>query len=394
MNSRRDGVIVAMTLREQIGQLFMVGFAGPTVTNEWASFIKEYRPGGIIFFRRNLESVEQIVQLTNDLQRLSAQSPLLISIDQEGGRVSRLPKEFTIFPPCEVLGQCNSRDLAYSAAATVAKELRAVGINMNMAPVLDVDSNPENPVIGDRAFGSVPELVGEMGMAMLSGLQDNRVVACGKHVPGHGDTATDSHKELPVVEATLQRLREVEFPPFQQAAKAGVASMMTAHVLYRALDSELPATLSPAIIQGLVRDEWRYDGLILTDDLEMHAIIDHYGVGEAAVRAVLAGCDILLICKDQEREVAAMQAVEAAVKEGRITQERLGQSLSRIARVKARYVLPYRPVTISDARLVVGCRSHRVLLDSVTRAHARVVQANPSSVARTQPAEASPVVHG
>lgn len=386
--------MVAMTLRDQIGQLFMVGFAGPTVTNECASFIKEHRPGGVIFFKRNLESVEQIVRLTNDLQRLSSPSPLLISIDQEGGRVSRLPKEFTIFPPCEVLGLCNSHDLAYSTAATVAKELRSVGINMNMAPVLDVDSNPDNPVIGDRAFGSAPELVGEMGMATLSGLQDNRVVACGKHVPGHGDTATDSHKELPVVEADLHRLREVEFPPFQQAAKAGVASMMTAHVLYKALDPELPATLSPTIIQGLLRDGWRYDGLVLTDDLEMHAIIDHYGIGEAAVRAFLAGCDMLLICKDHDREVAAIQAVEAAVKEGRITQARLEQSLGRIARVKSRYVLPYRPVTISDARLVVGCRSHRVLLDSVTRAHVRVVQAGPSSGARLQPAEESPVVHG
>jgi beta-N-acetylhexosaminidase len=383
-----------MTLREQIGQLFMLGFTGTSVTNEFASFVREYRPGGVIFFKRNLESVAQIVELTNSLQRLSPQCPLLISIDQEGGRVSRLPKDFTIFPPCELLGRCNSQDLAYSAAATVAKELRAVGINMNMAPVLDVNSNPDNPVIGDRAFGSVPELVAEMGWATVSALQDNRVVACGKHFPGHGDTTTDSHKELPVVDADRHRLREIEFPPFQQAIRSGVGSLMTAHVLYKALDPERPATLSPAIVQALLRDEWGYDGVVLTDDLEMHAIMDHFGVGEAAVQAFLAGCDILLICKDPERERLAIQAVEAAVQEGRISKTRLDQSLQRIARLKSRYLMPYRPVTISDARLVVGCRSHRTLLDSLTKAYARIRLASPELLGHVPPLHDSPVVHG
>jgi beta-N-acetylhexosaminidase len=383
-----------MTFREQIGQLFMVGFTGTSVSNEFASFVREYRPGGVILFKRNLETVAQILELTNSLQRLSPETPLLISIDQEGGRVSRLPKDFTIFPPCELLGLCNSQDLAYSAAATVAKELRAVGINMNMAPVLDVNSNPDNPVIGDRAFGSAPELVAELGWATISGLQDNRVVACGKHFPGHGDTATDSHKELPVVDAALHRLHEVEFPPFQHAIRAGVASLMTAHVLYKSLDAERPATLSPAVLQGLLREQWAYDGVVLTDDLEMHAIIDHFGIGEAAVQAFLAGCDILLICKDPERERLAAQAVEAAVKEGRISQARLDHSLRRIARLKSRYLVPYKPVTISDARLVVGCRSHRILVDSLMRAHARVRLASPTSVAKVRHMEESPVVHG
>ena len=281
-----------MTLREQIGQLFMIGFTGTTVTKDLASFLTASKPGGVIFFRRNLESVQQIVDLTNGLQKLSPAQPLLIAIDQEGGRVSRLPAEFTIFPPCGQLGQCNSSELAYSAAATIAKELRAVGINMNMAPVLDVNSNPDNPVIGDRAFGAAPELVGEMGSATIGGLQDNMVVACGKHFPGHGDTATDSHKELPVVDAGLQRLRDTEFPPFQQAIRYGVASLMTAHVLYRALDPEAPATLSSAVIQRLLREEFRYEGVVFTDDLEMHAIIDHDGIGEAAVRSFVAGCPV------------------------------------------------------------------------------------------------------
>ena len=153
-----------LTSREKIGQLFMVGFLGTSVTPDLASFIKEYKPGGVILFSRNLESVEQMVELTNDLQACSPHSPLLISIDQEGGRVSRLPKGFTIFPPCDLLGRCNSTELAYAAAATIAKELRAVGVNMNMAPVLDVNSNPDNPVIGDRAFGTTPDVVCELGV--------------------------------------------------------------------------------------------------------------------------------------------------------------------------------------------------------------------------------------
>lgn len=381
-----------MTLREQIGQLFMMGFTGTTVSHDLASFLTAYKPGGVIFFRRNLESVQQIVDLTNGLQKLSPASPLLIAIDQEGGRVSRLPAEFTIFPPCAQLGLCNSSELAYSAAATIAKELRAVGINMNMAPVLDVNSNPENPVIGDRAFGAEPDLVAEMGLATIGGLQDNMVVACGKHFPGHGDTATDSHKELPVVAAGIQRLRETEFPPFQQAIRQGVASLMTAHVLYRALDPDAPATLSPAVIQRLLREEFRYDGVVFTDDLEMHAIIDHDGIGEAAVRSFVAGCDVLLICKDQDRVMMAMQAMERAVLDGRITQERLEQSLTRVARLKTRYLVPYKPVTISDARLVVGCRSHKVLLDSWHKAYARLPSSKVSEDAQ-QAALDSPVTH-
>jgi beta-N-acetylhexosaminidase len=361
-----------LTSREKIGQLFMVGFLGTTVTSDLAAFLKDYKPGGVILFSRNLESIEQIVQLTNDLQHCSPKSPLLISIDQEGGRVSRLPKGFTIFPPCELIGQCYSGELAYAAAATIAKELKAVGINMNMAPVLDVNSNPDNPVIGDRAFGSTADTVIEMGLVTAAGLQDSKVVACGKHFPGHGDTNADSHKELPVVAAPRERLEAVEFPPFRRAAAAGIATMMTAHVLYKALDDQLPATLSREIITHLLREQMGYDGVVLTDDLEMHAIVDHYGPGEAAVRAVSAGCDMLLICKERDREIAAFEAVEKAVASGAITMSRLDQSVARIQRIKQRYLLPYRPAVISDAKLIAGCRTHQALLQSIRQANVRM----------------------
>ncbi len=363
-----------MMSREKIGQLFMIGFEGTTVTPDLAAFIREYKPGGVILFSRNLESLEQIVQLTNDLQACSPHVPLLIAIDQEGGRVSRLPKDFTIFPPCEVLGRCQSSELAYAAAATTAKELRAVGINMNMAPVLDVNSNAANPIIGDRAFGSTPDLVSELGLATIGGLQDYRVVSCGKHFPGHGDTIADSHKELPVVAAPRERLEAVELPPFRAAAPR-VGAMMTAHVLYPALDERYPATLSAAIIDGLLRTQIGYEGVVLTDDLEMHAIIDHYGMEEATVRAILAGCDMPLICRDRNRELAAITALDKAVADGTVSAERLEQSLARVAKLKARFLMPSRPVVISDAKLIVGCRSHRALLHSIEQARERLARA-------------------
>lgn len=361
---------------DQIGQLFMIGFDGTTVSAELASFIREYKPGGVILFSRNLESIAQIIELISDLQRCSPHSPLLISIDQEGGRVSRLPKGFTIFPPCEVLGRCRSSELTYAAAATTAKELKAVGINMNMSPVLDVNSNPANPVIGDRAFGATPDVVAELGLATVGGLQDNRVVACGKHFPGHGDTASDSHKELPIVAAARERLERIELPPFRHAIANGVATMMTAHVLYQALDGKRPATLSPTIIGRFLREELHYDGVVLTDDLEMHAIIDHYGIGDATVQAFQAGCDMLLICKDRDSVIAALNAVDKAVSNGDISSGRLTQSLARIRRLKERFLLPYRPVMISDARLVVGCRSHKALLRSIDKTRERFAKAD------------------
>jgi beta-N-acetylhexosaminidase len=345
-----------MTRREKIGQLFMLGFSGTSVSAELAGLLAEYRPGGVIVFARNLQSPEQI-----------AHSPLLIAIDQEGGRVSRLPKEFTIFPACALLGQCGSAELAYDVAAGTAKELRAVGINMNMAPVLDVDTNPRNPIIGDRAFSGNAEQVAEMGLATMAGLHDHKVLACGKHFPGHGDTSADSHKELPIVTASVERLREVELRPFRHAIDHGLATIMTAHVSYPHLDAHYPATLSSTILTKLLREELGFRGLIITDDLEMHAIIDHYGMGEAAVQAFTAGADMLLICKEYDRAVAAMEALYLAASDGVLSEVRIEASLRRIAQVKERFLFPYTPVDPQTAKQVVGSPAHQALLETVRR---------------------------
>ncbi len=358
---------MTLSLRERVGQLFMPGFAGTAVTAEVAELLAACRPGGLILFSRNLESVDQIVALTNELQRRSPHAPLLIAVDQEGGRVSRLPQGFTIFPACGLIGRCESTELAYAAASVTAAELRAVGINMNLAPVLDVQTNPANPVIGDRAFGSEPAIVCELGLATVFGLQNGRVVACGKHFPGHGDTAADSHRELPVVTASRERLEEVELRPFRYAIAHGLASVMTAHVVYPALDAKRPATLSPAILTGLLRTELHFDGLVLTDDLEMRAIVDHCSIGEAAVQALQAGADILLICQDRNRVATACQAVEDAVQDGLLPETRLEESLRRIARVKERFIQPYRPADLVAAQAIVGSRTHRALLEQIRR---------------------------
>jgi beta-N-acetylhexosaminidase len=331
----------------------------------------------MILFARNLEDPAQIIELTNGLRTRSPHTPLLIAIDQEGGRVSRLPKGFTIFPPCGVVGACRSEELAYAAAAVTAAELRAVGVNMNMAPVLDVHSNQDNPIIGDRAYGTEPDVVAELGVAAVRGFQGKGIVACGKHFPGHGDTSTDSHKELPVVKASAEVLFERELPPFRRAIAEGLASIMTAHVVYPALDAQRPATLSPAILTGLLREQLGFDGVIVTDDLEMRAIVDHHGIGDAAVQAFLAGADILLICKDHDRAVAAMEAVRKAVESGIISPDRLDTSVRRIMQLKRKFLRSHLPADPSVAQLVVGCRTHQVLLDTIRRAQERMPKAGP-----------------
>ena len=354
-----------MTLREKIGQLFMLGFSGTAVSEDLAAFTREYRPGGFILFRRNLETPEQIITLTNDLQKCAKGSPFLIAIDQEGGRVSRLPAGFTIFPACAAVGRTGSTTLAYEVAAATAAELKAVGINMNMAPVLDVNTNVRNPIIGDRAFSDKPAVVCALGLAAIAGLQDNKVAACGKHFPGHGDTTADSHLELPVVASSLERLQQFELRPFRHAVENGLTTIMTAHVSYPSIDAQFPATLSYIILTDLLRDQLTFKGVVVSDDLEMRAILDHYGIEDAAVQAFQAGVDLLLICKERDRQIAAMEAVYRAAKNGAIPESRIDESVRRIAQVKERFATPYLPADLQTARRIIGCPAHRAALEAI-----------------------------
>jgi beta-N-acetylhexosaminidase len=360
-----------MKLRQKIGQLLMAGFEGTRPSKAITRLIKEYQIGGVILFARNIESPTQLAHLTRSLQRLSPEAPLLVAVDQEGGRVSRLPPPFTQFPSARVIGECDSVPLTYSLAEAMAKELRAVGINMNMAPVLDVDTCPKNPIIGDRAFGKSPTLVSKLGLAVIAGLQDNHVIACGKHFPGHGDTTADSHKELPKVNHPLKRLLEIELRPFIHAAENRLASMMTAHVLYKQIDDKFPATLSKKIINRLLRNGIKFDGLVATDDLEMKAISDNYRIEEAALKAVQAGCDLLLVCKSEEAQQATLETLIRGAEKKSIGEARILSALNRILRVKESFLLPFQTIDPKDAKKMVGTDKHRQIVAEVEKRGAK-----------------------
>jgi beta-N-acetylhexosaminidase len=318
-----------------LGALLTVGIPGPTLDGETRDILAEIEPGGVILFRRNVgeSSVEQIAELVAELHRLP--SAPLVSIDHEGGRVMRFGAPFTHFPPAAAIGQHRDPRLAEQVGLAMARELRSVGIDLSYAPVLDVDSNPANPVIGNRSFASDPEVVTEMALALALGLQAGGVIPCGKHFPGHGDTAVDSHYDLPVVRRSRAQLEQVELRPFRAAIAAGLPMLLTAHVIYTALDSERPATLSPLIVDDLLRQQCGYDGVLGSDDLEMRAITGHRGIGVAAVAALQAGVDILLVCQTLSAALEVSRALRSAHADGRIDPEHISAAQRRVDALRA-----------------------------------------------------------
>ena len=363
-------VNVPSGIRRDIGQLLIGSFPGTTIPPELRSLAREFQLGGVTLFARNIEAPEQVAELSYDLQSLAADLPLWISVDQEGGRVARLKAPFTEWPPMAVLGRSGDVTLARRFAEALAAEMKAVGVTLDFAPVLDIHTNPKNPVIGDRALAEDAAAVGRLGAAIIDGLQGNGIAACGKHFPGHGDTSVDSHLDLPLVEHPPDRIRRVECVPFREAIRANVAFVMTAHILVPALDEEKPATLSPRIVQAILRDELQYAGVILSDDLEMKAIAKTYAVADAAVQAIAAGCDAVLICSgDVDAQVTALEALVHAVEEGRIPYKRLDDALTRLRRVKERFLA--QPVTVPaparTLRQVLGCDAHRRIAEEMAR---------------------------
>ncbi len=287
-----------MTSWWQPGQLLFVGFVGTKVPGELASLIRQGRVGGIILFSRNVESPGQLRALLESLHDVAPPgAPLMIAIDQEGGRVQRLRAPWTEWPPMRRLGDRDEPAQTRAFASALARELGDMKINLDFAPVVDVDTNPDNPVIGDRAFGREPGRVVRHAVPVIEALQEAGVAACAKHFPGHGDTDLDSHLQLPRLSHDLDRLREVELAPFAAAAAAGVASIMTAHVVFEAIDRRRPATISPDVM-ALLREELGYDGVVFSDDLEMKAVADHYRPEQLVEGALTAGVDALLVCSD------------------------------------------------------------------------------------------------
>lgn len=351
-----------MTLQEAIGQLFILGFEGSQPSSDLETFVRDLTPGGLILFGRNLGSPEEIATLTNSLQEVSP-TPLFFAIDQEGGKVARLQAPFTRWPSAETIGAVGSMELTTAIAASMGRELMAVGVNMNMAPVLDVLTNPANPVMAGRSYGSDPHMVAQHGIAFFRGLTAQGVIAVGKHFPGHGDTTVDSHVALPIVPHDLDRLSAAELVPFAAAISADIPALMTAHLLIPVLDQELPATLSRRILTDLLRERMGFHGLVISDDLLMQGIADSTSPGEAAVRFLEAGGDLMLICHDQAAQRQALRAVAEAVETGRLSEARIRVSCDRIARVKAQYLHRTPTASAEEIRTVVGCDAHRRLIE-------------------------------
>ena len=351
------------------GQRLMVGFQGHEASADVKKMIHDYGAGSVILFARNVASPEQVAELVRELQAEARDAgqelPLLVAVDQEGGRVARMRAPWTVWPPMRAVGRQGSEDVARKVGEALAAELHACGIRLDFAPIVDVDTNPKNPIIGDRSFGSDPDLVGRLGAAMIRGLQDSGMAACAKHFPGHGDTDVDSHLELPAIEHSRARLEEVELPPFRKAIEAGVASIMTAHVVVRELDDSVPATLSPRVIDGLLRRELKYDGVIVSDDLEMKAVAKHWAPGPSAVLAAQAGCDLLPVCATHDMQVGALEGLVKAVESGEIAWKAMDAACARIRRLKERFVLPWRDPDPKAARAAAGAEERVALARSI-----------------------------
>jgi beta-N-acetylhexosaminidase len=353
---------MASVLDRDIAGLFCVGFHGTSPSLEILDLIRR-GVYGVILFGRNVAEAEQVAQLVGDLKRAAGDRKLLVSIDQEGGRVARLraPHGFTELPPMQALGRTGDADLARRVGALLGRELRAVGIDQDYAPCVDVNTNPKNPVIGDRSLSGDPARVGWMGAALAQGLQSEGVAACAKHFPGHGDTSQDSHVDLPRLPHPLERLRRVELAPFAVLARAGVASMMTAHVVFEALDAERPATLSAPVLR-LMRTEVGFDGCCISDDLEMKAVAEHFPLEEIAPGCVLAGVDALLVSHTPTTQHRAIDLIRKAVEDGAIPRERIDEARSRIQRLLA-YAGPAPDRRLAHERL--RGREHLALAASI-----------------------------
>ena len=375
--SEIDTMIAEMTIEEKVGQLIMVGFEGTHANETIETHIRERFVGGVVLFSRNIESPQQTAELTNELQRLAGatarQIPLFIGIDQEGGWVIRLREGATVLPGNMALGATDSTELAERAGEVTALELAAVGVNLNFAPVMDVNNNPDNPVIDRRSFGGSPELVSRLGVPYIRGLQRNGVLATAKHFPGHGDTTVDSHFDLPTVNHDRERIHALELPPFRAAIDADVAAIMTAHIVYPTFDPDRPATLSPTILTDLLRKQLGFDGLLITDDMEMKAIDDRYRSGEAAVMAVEAGADIVMVLWTPAKQLEVFDALLSAVKSGRISEARLDQSVKRILKSKEA-ASDRRFVNVEAVRRTVGGAAHKQLAQTIASQAITVVR--------------------
>ena len=353
--------VAAMSTEQKVSQLLVAGIEGTQLGQDAVQAVQDYQVGGVILFGRNVESAWQLAELTNGLKDLNGDyTPLFLCVDQEGGRVDRMPPEVERTPSAWSVGQTlDTEGVGAAYGALLAEECAAFGFNMDFAPSLDIWSNPDNTVIGDRAFGNDWEWTAFFGMSAVESMEEQGgVIPVVKHFPGHGDTSVDSHVALPVVDKSLEELWQSELVPFNMVlnqedyfgAQAGPSApaVMVAHILLSQVDPDYPASLSHRVVTGLLREEMGFDGVVCTDDLTMGAVSNTYGMGEAAVLAVEAGCDLLLVCHGADNLTAARDALLEAADSGRLSPERLDESVKRILSLKAEYGLTNDPVDTPD----------------------------------------------
>lgn len=331
----------SLTLEEKIGQMILAGVQGTTLDDQAKQMITDQKVGGIIFYANNVSTLEGTAKFVQSIKEANQSNPvpIFMSVDQEGGKVSRMPETVESIPSSRKVGETKDSALAETMGELLARQVRLAGFNVDFAPVLDVNSNPKNPVIGDRSFGSSAELVSRMGIAEMKGLRSEGIIPVVKHFPGHGDTSVDSHLDLPVVNKTEKQLAELEWIPFQAAVKEQVEAVMVAHILFPKLDPDHPASLSDVIIGEHLRGKFKYDGVVITDDLSMGAIAKNYKLDQAALATVKAGSDILLVAHSYESAKTIFDTLISAVKSGKITESRIDESVYRILALKQQYKL-------------------------------------------------------
>jgi beta-N-acetylhexosaminidase len=356
------------SIEDAVGQKMLLAFKGKNdIPGEVHEAIRMYRPAGFSLFRAfNIDHPAQVRELTQSLQRVAQEQglePFLIGVDQEGGQLMAIGEGVTLLPGNLALGAAGSPELAHAAGKVLGRELAAMGVNVDFAPSCDVNINPSNPVIGTRSFGENPKSVAALAAAMTAGIQASGVAATAKHFPGHGDTASDSHHGVPVVDHQKERLWQVELPPFQAAIQEDVKLVMSAHLSLPAVSGhkDVPSTLSPAILKGLLRHELGYKGVIVTDAMDMKAIQQGEGLGEDAVRAALAGCDLLLLTTNPEDHQRVFHSLRRAVQNGSIDPSELFESAQRVHVLKEWLMSQPPPPDLS----VVGCASHHAVAAEV-----------------------------
>ncbi|MBA3872226.1 MAG: hypothetical protein H0X30_24030 [Anaerolineae bacterium] len=361
-----------LTLEQRVAQMFIVNLYGSQLTEAGRDFLTQLQPGGLVLLPENIITPTEVAKLTNVYQQTITDAgglPLLIAVDQEGGTISHLHDGFTVFPVPALLTATGDTSLAERVGQAMAQEMLAVGVNMDLAPVADLETNPNNPIIKRRAFGNDPQMTSPILSAFIKGMQGGNVLATAKHFPGHGDSSTDSHTGLPVISLSRERLESVELAPFRASIAAGVSTVMVAHIWYPALEpqKDLPASMSHNIVTGLLREEMGYQGLVVTDALDMDAIDTVYSYPNAALTAIKAGVDLVIAAHvSLEAQADGIQAVIDAVKSGAIPEERINESVKRILAAKEKYgLLDWKPLDPTTVSSQLGLDAHAKLVDEL-----------------------------